>query len=376
MITDQERKTARILIVDDEEINVRIVERLLGKAGYQDLKGISNPLHFEKAFREFRPDLVILDLNMPVLDGFTILETEEFHDGTYLPVLVLTGDTNPETRRRALGLGARDFVCKPFDRFELFCRVENLLEVRLLHRKLYAQNKDLENRVRERTLALQEAHFEMVRRLGMAAEYRDDETGLHISRMSRYAVVVARAMGMPIEQREQLLHAAALHDVGKIGIPDHVLLKKGKLTPEEWEIMKSHAKIGAELMRGGSSELMKMAERVARWHHERWDGKGYPDGLRGEQIPLEARISTVCDVFDALTSERPYKQAWTVEDAVAEIQRCSGTQFDPRLVNIFMQVLPEILDIKERYSREGEPFNSGNGRYQTSQDSKPQEVPA
>ncbi|MCA9794116.1 MAG: response regulator [Candidatus Eremiobacteraeota bacterium] len=345
VITDQERKTARILIVDDEEINVRIVERLLGKAGYRDLRGISNPLHFEQAFREFRPDLVILDLNMPVLDGFTILETEEFHDGTYLPVLVLTGDTNPETRRRALGLGARDFVCKPFDRFELFCRVENLLEVRLLHRKLYNQNKDLENRVRERTLALQEAHFEMVRRLGLAAEYRDDETGLHISRMSRYAVVVARAMGVPIEQREQLLHAAALHDVGKIGIPDHVLLKKGKLTPEEWEIMKSHAKIGAELMRGGTSELMKMAERVARWHHERWDGKGYPDGLRGEQIPIEARIATVCDVFDALTSDRVYRDAVVLDEALDTMAQCRGHHFDPAVYDAFADSRVEILAI-------------------------------
>lgn len=223
-------------------------------------------------------------------------------------------------------------------------------ELNRLYQTIRLQNAMLEVKVQERTKELHDAHLELVQRLGRAAEYRDNETGFHIIRMGQYSALLGRAAGMTEAECEMLLHASPMHDIGKIGIPDRILLKPGKLDPEEWEIMKTHTLIGSELLSGSSSPLMQMAAIIAETHHEKWDGSGYPHGLKGEEIPLVGRICALCDVFDALTTERPYKKAWSVADAVAEIERGSGTHFDPRLVELFKQMLPEILAVKDRYA--------------------------
>lgn len=202
----------------------------------------------------------------------------------------------------------------------------------------------------ERNKTLRETQLEIVKRLGRAAEYRDNETGLHVIRMSLFSARLGKAAGLKEEECEMLLQASPMHDIGKIGIPDHVLLKPGKLDDKEWEIMKTHAEIGTEILKGSKSDLLKMAETIALTHQEKWDGSGYPKGLKGKEIPLEGRISAICDVFDALTSVRPYKKAWSVEDAMALLEKEKGKHFDPELVPLFKQILPEIVAIKEKYS--------------------------
>jgi putative two-component system response regulator len=250
-----------------------------------------------------------------------------------------------ETKRRALGAGARDFLTKPFDATEALLRMQNLLETRSLHLQLKDQNQMLEERVEQRTSQLQESQYEVLQRLGRAAEYRDDDTGQHTNRVGHFAAEIGRRVGMnPVEV--ELLHAAApLHDVGKIGITDSILLKPGRLTSEEFATMKAHATIGANLLSGGQSGLVQLAELIARTHHERWDGSGYPQGLRGEEIPLCGRIVALADVFDALTHERPYKQAWPVAQAAQEIQNQSGRQFDPHLASIFLQMIESGINL-------------------------------
>ena len=233
---------------------------------------------------------------------------------------------------------------------QTWARIHNIIEVRLLHKALRQQNSALEARVRVRTQELHETRLEIVRRLGRVVEYRDNETGLHVIRMSHYAALLGRAHGMPSAECDMLLHACPMHDIGKIGIPDRILLKPSRLSPEEWGIMQSHTTIGAELLAGHDSGLMQMAYHTALTHHEKWDGSGYPHGLAGKAIPLVGRITAICDVFDALTSERPYKAAWAIEDAVAELQELRGTHFDPELVDQFCGILPDIMVIYEQYA--------------------------
>ena len=232
-------------------------------------------------------------------------------------------DSNPQAMRRMLGALARDLT--------------------LAKEEVARQNRSLEDTVRERTEQLRESHLEVIRRLGQAAESRDDATGVHITRMSRLCARLARAGGMSPEECDMLLHAAPMHDVGKIGIPDRILLKPGKLGPAEWEVMQSHTTIGARVLEGSDSPVVQMAETIALMHHERWDGSGYPHGIEGEDIPLVARICAVCDVFDALISERPYKRPWPVPDALAEIERQGGAHFDPRLAQLFVAIYDERL---------------------------------
>ncbi len=353
-----EVQSASILIVDDEEVNVLLLQRLLEKGGYNRLTGTTDPGEAIRLYHEHKFDLVLLDLNMPKIDGFGVMEQikPDAEEG-YLPVLVLTALADRDTRLRALKAGAKDYLTKPFDNIELLNRIHNMLEVRLLHNQVRKQKDILEEKVRERTRELcekaeelLETRLEIIRRLGRAAEYRDNETGLHIIRMSKYSQLIGKAAGMSDSDAELVLNASPMHDIGKIGIPDSILLKPGKLDAEEWTIMQTHAAIGAEILSGHPSDLMEMARLIALTHHEKWDGSGYPAGLKGEQIPIEGRIVALADVFDALTSERPYKKAWSVEEALAEIDRISGTHFDPQLTQIFKQVLPEVLLIKEQYA--------------------------
>jgi len=359
-LLEASRHAARILIVDDEPANVLLLQRILKGAGYSALFSATNGDEALAFCHSQAPDLLLLDLMMPECDGFGVLgEIAPLFVENYLPVLVLTADVSPDAKRRALGAGAKDFLTKPFDATEVLLRVQNLLETRLLTLQLRDQNQHLEARVQERTeelqssnqklelfnaqlqtskLALEESQIEVLQRLAQAAELRDDDTGQHTRRVGEMAARLAHALDLPAEQVEIIRQAAPLHDVGKIGISDTILLKPARLTPEEFGVMKTHTSIGAILLASGQTPVVRAAESIALTHHERFDGNGYPNGLRGEEIPLEGRILSVVDVFDALTHERPYKNAWPVEEAVAEIEKGSGTQFDPRVVEAFLRL--------------------------------------
>ena len=351
---DEELLTARILVVDDQPVNVKLLEKILGTAGYSNVVSTTDSREAASLFQQSPTDLVLLDLNMPHKDGFEVLAEIRALEKDYPPVIVLTALKDVDSRVQALESGARDFISKPFDRVELLSRMHNMLEVRLLHKAVQNQNVILEKKVRERTQELEETRMEIIRRLGRAAEYRDNETGLHIIRMSKFSQVLGLAAGLSEQDAEMLLNASPMHDIGKIGIPDAILLKPGKLDADEWETMKTHATMGAKILSGHHSTLMEMAREIALNHHEKWDGSGYPKGLSGEAIPLSGRIIALADVFDALTSERPYKKAWPVDEAVDYIKENSGKHFDPTLADLFIANMDKIIAIKDKYAEPGE----------------------
>ncbi|MGH2693548.1 MAG: HD domain-containing phosphohydrolase [Actinomycetota bacterium] len=330
---------ATVLVVDDQAYNILLLEELLGHEPFKDVVTTTDPYRAIELFESTHPDIVLLDLHMPRLDGYGVMKqiVGRIPSGTYLPILVLTADITREAKQRALSLGAKDFLTKPFDPGEVLLRIKNLLETRFLHLELLDQNRILEERVAERTKDLEQAHLEILERLALAAEYRDDDTGEHTQRVGRTSCFIAQELGLPDEELELIRQAAPLHDVGKIGIPDQILLKPGRLTLAEYEIMKSHTKIGARILSGGRFPLLQIAEEIAMTHHERWDGGGYSQ-LKAEAIPIHGRIAAVADVFDALTHERPYKHAWPEDEAVDEIRHQSGAQFDPDVVRAFLTV--------------------------------------
>jgi putative two-component system response regulator len=336
----------RILVVDDEQINIQVLERIFGP-GFAELVTTNDPRRALDLFRGLQPDLVLLDLRMPHIDGLQLLAllAGEIPVGVFLPILVLTSDSSGETKRRALSSGAKDFLTKPLSPFEVRLRVQNLLETRFLHLELQQQNRSLEERVIERTRALiqrseelEEARVEILVRLARAAEFRDDDTGQHTQRVGQLAGQLAQRLAVAPEGVELIRRAAPLHDLGKIGVPDAVLLKQGRLDRHEFDIMKRHTVIGASILAGSSVPLLAMGREIAVSHHERWDGAGYPLGAGGQSIPLSGRIVAVADVFDALTHGRPYKMAWSIEDASAEIARERGSQFDPDVVDAFLAI--------------------------------------
>ncbi len=339
---------ARILIVDDQKIHILLLEKILTSAGYKNILSTTESPRVISLYQEFQPDLIILDLLMPEVDGFSILkELKKSKNEIYLPILVISSDRTQEVHLKTLEAGAMDFLNKPYENVEVLVRVRNMIEARLLHNQVRDQNKILEAKVQERTKELRETRLDIIHRLARTAEFRDNETGLHIIRMSKYCALLGSVVGLNETQCELLLNASPLHDIGKIAIPDSILLKPGQLTQEEWEIMKTHTTLGAELLSGSNSALMKMAETIALTHHERYDGTGYPKNLKGENIPLVGRIAGLCDVFDALTSKRPYKKAWSLEEAVAEIKKQTARHFDPQLVESFLKILSEVNKIKE-----------------------------
>jgi len=331
---------ARILIIDDQASNIHLVQRLLLRAGYQHIHGTISPRDGLAVVEQFHPDVILLDLQMPELDGFAVLQALRplLTNGSYLPVLVLTADSSDESTQAALSQGAKDFLAKPFQPAELLLRVKNLLETRLLHRLLQDQNRALEERVWQRTRELEEAQVEVLERLASAAEFRDDDTGRHTRRVGDITAQLGRLIGFDDARVEIVRRAAALHDVGKIGIPDSILLKPGALTPEERAIMCTHTTIGARMLSGGNSALMRAAEQIARSHHERWDGRGYPDGLAGESIPMDARLVAAADYFDAMTHDRPYRKAWPLEQVIADMEAARGVHFDPRVVDALLML--------------------------------------
>lgn len=329
---------ARILIVDDQESNIYLLESILRNAGFLAVTSATDARDVATLKGSVDPDLILLDLMMPIMDGFQVMDQLKPLISTedYLPILVLTADIAKEAKIRALSMGAKDFLTKPFDQTEVLLRIENLLNTRFLHLQLRNQNELLEKNVMARTAELVEAQIEILERLAVASEYRDDVTGRHTRRVGRISELLAIEVGLPAAQVELIRLAATLHDVGKIGISEQILNKPGRLTPEEFEVMQAHTVIGGKLLSGGRSELTRMSEQIALTHHERWDGSGYPHGLKGEEIPIAGRIVALADVFDALTHARPYKEDWSLKDAIAEIQGLSGRQFDPRVVAAFL----------------------------------------
>jgi putative two-component system response regulator len=338
---------ANILIVDDEPVNVMLLEQILLRQGYDNWRSTTDPREVFPMFMDAEPDLILLDLMMPGLSGFDVMErlSRMLPSGAFLPILVLTADFTAQTRLKALAGGATDFLTKPFDPNEVALRIRNLLTTRFLYLELREQNRMLEEKVTARTAELAEAQEEILHRLALAAEFRDDDTGQHTHRVGDTAAEVAAALGWDDHQVQLMRKAAPLHDVGKIGVSDLILLKPGKLTDEEFATIKTHAVLGAQMLSGGRSELVQMAECIALTHHERWDGRGYPRGLSGDDIPIEGRIVAIADVFDALTNERPYKRAWPIDEALAEIQAQSGRQFDPAVVEAFMKVRAGELSV-------------------------------
>ena len=335
---------ACILIVDDEPPNVRLLQRVLADAGYRRVTAITAPREAIARFAEIKPDLLLLDLHMPEIDGMAVMERlrAQLPSSEFFPILMLSGDASPLACQRALSMGASDFVAKPFDMHEVLIRIRNLLEARSLHRQVAEHNQHLERKVQERTAELDTAQLDTIARLALAAEFRDDETGRHTQRVGALAEVLALALGWNDGEAGLLRLAAPLHDVGKIGIPDSILLKSGVLTVSERKTMEGHTTIGARILSGGRSSFIQLAEKVALSHHERWDGQGYPERRLGPAIPPAARIVAVADFFDATMHDRVYRKAWPVGQVLAAIAAMSGTAFDSVVADLCTR--PEVQE--------------------------------
>ncbi|MFM2590170.1 HD domain-containing phosphohydrolase [Vibrio sp. TBV020] len=332
-----------VLIVDDTPENLDVLTGLL-KSHYKVKAAKSGAVAIKLAQMTPKPDLILLDIMMPDVDGYEVCRVLKAQPNTaHIPIIFVTAKISPEDEVYGLSLGAVDYITKPINPAIALQRVQT-------HLSLYDHQQALYLKVKEQTEEINHSKVEMVKRLGRAAEYKDNETGMHVLRMSHYCHVLALACGMTLEESDILREAAPMHDIGKIGIPDSVLLKPGKLDAEQWEVMQSHVTIGVDILGDTSgSKLLKMAADVAQSHHEKWNGQGYPNGLSGEAIPLVARIAAIADVFDALTSERPYKEAWTVERTIKLLEEEKSQHFDPHLVDLFIENLPEILEIKARF---------------------------
>ena len=346
---------ASILIVDDQQANVMLLERMLRGAGYVDITATTDPREACALYRRHRHDLVMLDIKMPGMDGFQVMEQlREAEPDGYLPVLVITAQ--PAHKLRALDAGAKDFISKPFELAEVLARVRNLLQVRLLHRQLQQHNEVLEQRVKERTADLRKSYIETIFTMTRAAEYNDEETGAHVQRIGYSSREMASRLGLDTEFVDTIFFASPMHDIGKIGIPEHILLKPCGFTPPEWEIMKQHTVIGASILGNSESPYLQMGAEIALNHHERWDGGGYPNGRRGEAIPLSARVMNICDVYDALRSRRPYKPAFDHAKAVDMMVRGDGRikpgHFDPAILAVFNQQHSAFRDIFDAYAGE------------------------
>lgn len=329
-----------ILVADDETTNLKLLTKVLERGGYDRFTCVGSGRKTIEAVATDEIDLIMLDLHMPDLDGYEVLRLirDLSLPAVFLPILVFTADATAQARTRALELGASDFLTKPGDVTEILLRVRNFLMMRAWHMELHERNADLEAKVRERTKELERSQVEIVARLALAAEYRDEDTADHTQRVGEVSASIAKQMGFPPKFVNLLRLAARLHDIGKIAIPDEILRKPDRLTGEEFERVKIHADVGAAILANGTTPIVQMAERIARAHHEWFDGSGYPLGLAGESIPIEARMVAVADSYDALTNTRPYKRAWSTQEARNEIVSKSGTQFDPKVVNAFMAI--------------------------------------
>ncbi len=332
-----------LLVVDDAPENIDLLRAIL-EPHYTVKVATNGERALKIVLSDTPPDLILLDIVMPGMDGYEVCQRIKANPQRHhIPIMFVTAMEQQEDEEHGLALGAEDYITKPFSAPIVLARVRT-------HLALYNQTRELERRVDERTRELQESRLEIIKRLGRAAEFRDNETGHHVLRMAHYSALIARAAGLGEATAQMLFLAAPMHDIGKIGTPDYVLLKPGKLDATEWDIMKQHATMGAEILGDHPDELLSMARTVALSHHERWDGKGYPLGLKGKDIPIVGQIVALADVFDALSSERPYKKAWPIEEAVQTVVDSAGAHFDPDLMPAFHEALPEMLKIRAQYT--------------------------
>jgi putative two-component system response regulator len=346
-----------ILVVDDQPQNIELLEAHLVPQGYEIVKAANGEEALEKLSGN-QIDLILLDIMMPGMDGFEVTRRVR-QDNTHrlIPIILVTALRETEDRVKGIEAGCDDFLSKPVDKMELLARVSSLLKVKAYNDLMSNYQKELESEVTGRTEELKHAFerikaasLETIYRLSMASEYKDEDTGEHIKRMSRYCAAIARRLGLDENTIETILYAAPMHDLGKIGIPDRILVKPAKLDPVEWEIMKQHTVIGAKILKGSDAEFIRLGETIAQYHHEKWDGSGYPNSLKGREIPIAGRIAAIADVFDALTSKRPYKEPFSVEKSLAIIREARGSHFDPDVVDAFFAIQDEILTIKEQHS--------------------------
>lgn len=345
--------TYKVLIVDDAEINLILFEALLKRMGDCESVKFSSSVEGLACAKQDDFDLIIVDYKMRDLNGLEFIAQFRSTPGRKdTPVLMITADDQKPVRYRALDAGATDFLSKPVDKVEFMARVNNMLQLGASRKVLADRNAWLDEEVRKRTAEIKERERETVIRLSKAAEYRDPETGSHILRMAHYSELIARGMGLPAPECELLLEAAPMHDIGKVGITDKIMLKPGRLTPDEFEVMKQHAAFGHDILKGSSSRVLQTGAAIALGHHEKYDGLGYPGGLKGDAIPIFSRIVAVADVFDALTSERPYKKAWALERASDHIKAGAGTHFDPHCVTTFFDQWDSICDIQQRFKND------------------------
>ena len=363
----------RVLIVDDEDLNIRVVRKYLRSWGFQNVSTSSDPTEVIDLIQREHPDLVLLDVMMPEISGLELLKIiRETPSIMHLPVIILTAHFEEEVKYQALKLGANDFLSKPIDSFELLPRVRNLLSLRIHQNWLEKESERLETEVQRRTASLVTAEKHIVQCLARAAEFRDNDTGRHVIRVGKYASLIARSMNLGENYAQTIEQAAKLHDVGKIGIPDRILLKTGKLDPDEYDTMKSHCSLGSHVLVDSEEEvkvafrshinigaailaeldspLLRMAASIVATHHEKWDGTGYPRKLKGEQIPLEGRITAVADVFDALSMRRPYKPAFPIEKCFEILTKDRGTHFDPDVIDAFLAQSSEAIAIQLQHS--------------------------
>ncbi|NOQ93147.1 MAG: response regulator [Methylophaga sp.] len=338
----------KILIIDDEPINMTVLEELLTIDGYSDICCEQDPVQAIQNYQSTVFDLVLLDLNMPEKSGFEVMaEFKRINLMHPPPILVLTASIDRQSKIRALTEGASDFLTKPFDHEEVLSRVHNLIKLRSSQQQLHLQNEVLEQKVQQRTKELSESKLDAIYRLGVVADYRDNDTAEHAKRVGHVSYILAQALKLDNDFCEKLRHAAPMHDIGKVGIPDSILLKPGKLDAEEWETIKKHSEMGAKILEGSPSDIIKMAHEIALTHHEKWDGTGYPVGLKGENIPISGRIVIVADVFDALNFDRPYKKAWPLEDIKRFMDEQRDIMFDSNVVDKFIEHFDEIVLVNQ-----------------------------
>jgi putative two-component system response regulator len=348
------RDRPRILIVDDEKLNVDLMEAFLLPYGYEILKAYNGDDALDIIF-EKQPDIVLLDIMMPGRNGFEITEIVKNSPETIdIPVLLVTALSDREARIKGMEAGADDFISKPIDKTLLITRVKSLLKIRAYNMLQKEYRQTLEKRVKALTKDLRDAYDKLKRayqdtiyRLSLAAEYKDENTYNHIRRVGYMSWEIAKALGIDEHQQELILLTAPMHDIGKIGIPDEILFKPGKLTKDEFEIMKQHTIIGAKILGGTDVDYLKTGAIIALNHHEKFDGSGYPNGLKGKDIPIEGRIVAIVDVFDALTSKRPYKEAFPIDRSLQIIRESRGTHFDPEITDVFFDIKDDIIKIKE-----------------------------
>ncbi len=358
-----QENTSTLLLVDDNPKNLNVLSDMLDNKGYEILFALDGIAALERAAM-VKPNLILLDVMMPEIDGFETCQRLKSDESTRdIPVIFMTALTDTENKVKGFAAGAVDYITKPIEPEEVLSRVRTHLTIQNLQAELRDKNAlladravHLEAEVAERTEQLKgalnmikSASLDTIFRLSMAAEYKDEDTGEHTKRIGHYSAAIARKLGLKEKAEEAILYAAPMHDVGKIGIPDRILLKPGKLTPSEWEVMKQHAEIGGKILEGSEANYIQMARTAAITHHEKWDGSGYPKGLTGDNIPLVGRIVAVVDVFDALMSNRPYKKAFSLEQSLSIIKEGKGKHFDPNIVEVFHEILDEILEIREKF---------------------------